>query len=152
MNVVEIFKQEISDVEGIEIVMGRPLRNTDPTGSIGVFPLDWTPDIESMEMLGPRPAEPTLQVYQISIQTFVKNTSQEEGILHHAILSKMVRAMLYRGESLRVRLPQLSESTFGSTERLHQWGVRQQRFITNEIDQSFVFMSAVDTWIKTETL
>lgn len=136
-------------------VFKRPLRETDPQQSIGVFAAQWNPDEESYELLGgptPRASEPTLQTYLIAVQAFVKDFQEERGLARHSIMSKLVRSMLYRDNALRVGLASLSVEMNGSVERTQRWGIRIQRFLSNEIDGDFLYLSTLEFWLETETV
>ncbi len=128
----------------------RPLRPEDPATSIGIFVMDWVPG--ELEMAGRSNPDPTLSTYLFGIHAFVKHGDREDGMIKHALLSKMVRSMLYRQESLRVRLSQLSETSLGVRERSQRWGVRQQRFMANEIEGSFLYLSTLEFWVETESI
>lgn len=142
------------DPAGDVQVFRRPLRDTDPNQSIGVFGALWTPNPESLEMKGiaaPGPQEPSLQRYSIAVQAFVKDMDEENGLAVHSVLSKMILAMLYRDAPLRVGLAGLSTTLFGATERTKRWGVTTQRFLNNELDSEWLYLSTVECWLETET-
>lgn len=153
-NVVEILANKYLMIEGLEYVLKRPLRPTDPDMCLGVFPLDWTPG--EFEIGGAVnfniPVDPVTSTYQYAIQAFIKHADEEEGILKHTILSKIVRAMLYRDTALRVALAALNETSLGMKERTQRWGVGAQRFIQNDIQGKFVFLSTMDFWVETEVV
>lgn len=153
-NVVELLASKFLTIEGLEYVLKRPLRPTDPDMCLGVFPLDWVPG--EFEIGGAVniniPVDPVTSTYLYAIQAFVKHGDEEEGILKHTILSKIVRAMLYRDTGLRVALAALNETSLGMKERTQRWGVRTQRFIQNEISGQFVFLSTMDFWLETEVV
>lgn len=151
-NVVVTLAQEFKGAaaDGIDTVLMRPLKPTDPDVSLGVFAMDWIPG--EYEMAGKVNIDPTLSTYHFGIHAFVKHGNREEGLLKHALLTKMVRLMLYRRESLRVRLSQLNEASFGVVERAQKWGIRQQRFMANELEGSFLFVSTTEFWLETETV
>lgn len=132
---------------GVPAIFARPLRHTDPYVCIGVVATEWVPD--ELEIGG---TEPTLSTYTIHIQAFAKHTDEQVGSLTHSLLTKSVRAMLYRDPALRVALGSLNESSLGITERAQRWGVRQQRYASNEIDGQFVFLSTTDFWLQTESV
>lgn len=134
-------------------VFGRPLRSSDPNQCVGIFGSQWLPDDESYEMLGGPEGrhEPTLQSYLITIQAFVKDMDEERGLATHGVLSKMVRSMLYRDNPLRVALLSLNVQMNGSTERVTRMGIRQQRYFSNEIQGSWLYLSNLEFWIETET-
>lgn len=134
-------------VDGLRgVVLKRPLRKIDPGPSVGIFAVDWRP--ESYDIGKPDPA---IHSYLFGIQALVKNGDEEIGRLEHGLLSKMVRVMLYRDDSLRVRLSGLTDTTLGVTERTLRWGVRQQRYIANEIQGTFLYLSTTEVWLETES-
>lgn len=135
-------------------VYRRPLRDSDPNQSIGVFAAQWQPQQDSLEMRGGPQfvQEPTLQRYSISVQAFVKDMDEERGLFGHSVLSKMVRSMLYRDDPLRVGLSMLSVTMRGSTERARRWGITTQRFVSNELSGSWLYLSTLEFWLETETV
>lgn len=152
-NVVSLMKARAKLLDKDIEVFGRPLRSSDPNQCIGILAAQWLPDEESYEMLGGPQGrhEPTLQSYLITVQALVRDTDEERGLATHAVLSKMIRSMLYRDEPLRVALLSLNVQMNGSTERLQRFGVRQQRFFSNEISGSWLYLSNLEFWIETET-
>lgn len=134
-------------------VFRRPLRDSDPLQSVGVFGTLWVPNEESMEIIGrpePGPSEPTLQRYSIAIQAFIKDADEERGLATHSVLSKMILAMLYRDQPLRVGLSALTASVLGVSERAKRWGVTTQRFLNNELNAEWLYLSTVECWLETE--
>ena len=150
-NVVALLKVALAGIDPDVSVFGRPLRPSDPAQSIGVFGQLWDPDEESIEMAGAFPGEPTLQRYQLSIQSLVKHGDEEVGQAIHSILSNRVRGVLYRNQALRVALGNLSAVDSGVIESMRRWGVSVQRYLSNEIDQEWVYLSTLEFWIETET-
>lgn len=141
------------DTDVGERVLRRPLRQTDPTQSVGVFATQWAPDSESFEigMGGPLGFhEPTLAQYFIAVQSFVTDFDEERGLATSSILSTLVRTMLFRNDSLRVALRSLSVVMEGSTEKTRRYEVRAQRFNNNEIDGNFLYLSTLEFWLETE--
>jgi hypothetical protein len=144
-NVVEELKVSLEELEGVDVVLRRPLKPTDPNGSAGVFAGTWTPQ----EMvIGQH--DPAVTRYSVVIQTFVKHGNEEEGVVLHSQLAKRVRVMLYRDPELRVRLGTLSTDEDGVRERLQRWGVTTQRYLSNEIQNNFLFLAVTELWIETE--
>jgi len=131
-------------------VFRRPLRNTDPRQSVGVFASQWVPDQESFEMGRGPFHEPTLGSYLISIQTFVLDFDEERGLATSSVLSTLVRTMLHRNAALGVALRSLSVVLEGSTEMTRRFSVRTQRFHSNEIDGDFLYVSTLEFWLETE--
>lgn len=130
------------------VVRKRPLRNTDPTKSVGIFPTDWLPDETSFEF---KSLQPTVQTYLIKIQAFCKDTNEEKGIATHSVMSKVIRSMLYNDEPLNVGLNALSVTMDGTIERIQRRGIRRQRYISNEIDGTFLYLSTLEVFLETET-
>lgn len=138
-------------------VVARPLRETDPDQSIGVWGTLWEPRQDSYEFQGgaldPRSAqEPTLQVYSITVQAMIKSADVELGLMTHSVLSKKVRGMLYYDRPLRVGFSALASQMFGVTEKLTRWGIRSQRYNSSEVLGDWIFVSSLDLWIETETV
>jgi hypothetical protein len=152
-NVVSLIKARTKLLDGDLHVYGRPLRNSDPIQSVGITAAQWLPDEESYEMRGGPEGrhEPTLQSYLVTVQALIKDGDEERGLDTHAVLSKMIRSMLYRDEPLRVALLSLSVQMGGSTERATRFGIRQQRFFSNEISGSWLYLSNLEFWLETET-
>ena len=153
-NAVDAMAARFEDIDPELFVIKRPLRESDPIQSIGVFGVQWMPDEDSFEMKGLPAAihEPTLANYIITVQMMVKDADEERGAGAHATLSKIVRTMLYRDEALRVALRQLSSTVAGSTERTGRFGVRTQRYLSNELSGSWLYLSTIEFWLETETI
>lgn len=156
-NAVKVVSErfKLLDPAGDVQVFRRPLEVSDPVQSIGVFPTLWTPTQDSVEMRGsssPGPQEPTIQRYTLTIQAFVKDADEERGLSAHSVLSKYILAMLYRDEPLRLGLAQLSYSMLGVTEKTRRWGISTQRFVNNELDAEWLYLSTVECWLETETI
>lgn len=130
-------------------VFRRPLRPSDPRVSISTFPTSWEPDM--LEMTGSmRP--PTLSTYHYALQLLVKHTDEEEGMTLHSLISKLMLAMLYGDTTTKVALTELVEVSLGITERTQRYGVQSQRYVNNEIDGIFVFLSTTELWVQTESV
>lgn len=156
-NIVEIIaaRADLLDDEPAPnrlVVLKRPLRNSDPVQSIGVFGTQWTFDPESFEWHGGPggPSEPTIQRYTLGIQAFVKDMDEERGLYTHSVLTKMIRSMLYHDDPLRVALSALSVLMDGSTESTKRWGISQTRYLSNEISGEWLYLSTTDFWLETE--
>ena len=153
-NVVQLVKTRAQLIDSDLYVTGRPLRESDPVQSVGVFGMQWVPD-ENYYAMGSTSlgrSEPSLQTYLITIQGFVKDADEERGLDVHAILSKKLRSMLYRDDPLRVGLLALSVVMNGSTERAKRYGVRSQRYVSNELSGTWLYLSTLEFWLETETI
>lgn len=153
-NAVLLIKQRAQVLDSDLFVVGRPLRETDNIQSIGVFGNQWNPDEDSFEMRGVPSGrhEPTISSYLITVQAFVKDMDEERGLATHSVLSKMVRSMLYRDNTLRVGLLALSVVMNGSTERTKRFGVLRQNYVSNELRGSWLYLSTLEYWLETETV
>jgi hypothetical protein len=130
-------------------VYKRPLRTSDPTQSVGVFPSMKRPDNTSIEMAS---VEPTLKRYSVILQTVVQDSDEAACISVHSILSNRLWRMLYRDSALAAGLTALAVSADNSIERLQRRGVELQRYLSNEIQGTFVQTSWIECWFETETV
>ena len=153
-NVVELVTARTRLLDTDLWVTNRLLREPDPNNSVGVFAAQWLPEENSYEMVAAPVGrhEPTLQQYIITVQAFVKDMDEERGLATHSVLSKMIRSMLYRDDPLRVALGSLSVTTDSSIERTQRWGIRQQRYFSNELSGSWLYLSTLEFWLETETV
>lgn len=152
-NIIQEIKTQVQLLDVDLFVISRPLRNSDPSQSVGVTASMWTPDSESLEMKGIPlgQQEPTLQRYITNIQAFIKNMDEEAGISEHATLSNMLRRMLYSDSTLRVQLGSLVWTDGVKTERAQRWGILNQRFVSNEISGEWLYLSNLEFWLETQT-
>lgn len=148
-NIVKLVADRVPSIDSELSVFRRPLRSSDPNQSVGVFPAMWVPNENSQEIGRTNPGEPTIQTYHVTIQAFVKDGDEVTGLERHSALSYMVRSMLYRDPMLRVGFPALAFTYQGVTERVRLWGVRGQRFISNEVTGSWLYLSTLDVWAET---
>lgn len=148
-NIIKLLADNSQTLDADLAVFRRPLRSSDPNQAIGVFPAMWQPVEGSQEMGRVNPGEPTMQTYSVGMQSFVKDGDEIVGLMRHSALSHMVRTMLYRTPAVRVGLPQLSYTTGGVTERVMRWGVRNQRFLSNEVTGSWLYLSTLEVWAET---
>jgi hypothetical protein len=153
-NIISLMADRFRTLDEDLSVFSRRLRTTDPNESIGLFAQQWLPTENSYEMRGPFPSssEPTLNRYMIVIEGFVKDGSEEKGLARHAVLAKLIRGMLYRDTTLGISLRALSVNLFDSIERTQRYGILTQRYISSEVTGSFLYLSALDFWLETETV
>lgn len=145
--VVDVLADELALATGAGKVMRRLLRDTDPDQSIGVIAADWVPQEMVIGQF-----DPAVATYLFSIQAFVKHAHEEEGRASHTNFAQTIRLMLYRNAGLRTRLAALSETADGMVERVQRWGVRQQRYASNEVEGQFLYLSTTEFWVETETV
>lgn len=131
-------------------VFKRPLRPTDATQSVGVFPLNFAPFDDSIEI---QSLQPTINRYAIVIQSFAKDFVEEDGIVVHSILSARLRSMFYRDPALHAGLTALQVTMNNSLERMQRRGITVQRFLSNEGQGGlFQYTAWLETWLETETV
>lgn len=150
-NVVTALAIVLPGIDSDLTLVRRPLRPSDPNYSISVYATLWQPDDSSFEIGHSSPGEPTLSTYQIGIQTLVKDGDTERGLAISSILAKRIRSVLYKNEPLRVALGSLSVQDGPYKESMRRWGARSQRFMSNDIEGTFVTISVLDLWIETES-
>lgn len=151
-NAVNLIAAQAQALDPDLFVVRRPLKESDNLQSVGVYGFQWIPDETSYEMRGLGPREPTLQRYLITVQAFVKDMDEERGLAVHSVLSKMVRSMLYRNNTLRVALNALSVVMDGSTENTTGFGISRQNYVSNELSGSWLYLSTLEFWLETETI
>jgi hypothetical protein len=149
-NVVYCLTQVLPGIDPDATVYNRPLRPTDPNYGLGVYATLWQPDENSYEIGHSVPGEATLTTYQIGVQTLIKDSDTERALAIGSIFTKRVRSVIYRNAPLRVALGSLSVADGTSVERMQRWGIRNQRFMSNDIEGKFVFISVLDLWMETE--
>lgn len=128
----------------------RQLRPSDPNPCIGVFPTLWIGDDDSLEM-GHNPVwEPTLQKYAISVQAMNKDSDKDVALARHSTIANLVRRTLYRSNPMRVMLASLSANDGVVQESFRKFTLGTQRYLSNDINGQFVFLSVLDLIIETE--
>lgn len=150
-NAVLVIAEHLKTLDADLFVTKRPLRKTDPNQSVGVYATYWSPNEDSYESRGiPSAHEPTLNNYIIGIEAYIKDGDEERGLSAHSVLSSSIRAMLYRDPELLVALRSLIAVTAQSKERLQRFGIRTQRYSSNELQGSFLYLSVLEIWLETE--
>lgn len=148
VNVLQVLDDRISVNMGDFTVVQRPLRPMDPAMCIGVYSVDWRPNDDPEIGHG---IESTTSQYNYRIQLLVKHTTEVEGRIIYAKKSKILRAILYRDDTLKVQLTGLSETTLGRKERVQRFGIGRQQYLNNEFGGQFVYLSTTDFWVEVES-
>jgi hypothetical protein len=128
-------------------IYDRSLRATDSAMSVGLRLGNYIYDSQSA-VIGQQ--EPALGSYSLTVQNMVKHTDEEIGRKVHYIQCALVRAVLYRSNSLRLRLLGADEELMGSTERVKRFGVKRQDFLSNQVSGSFMYLCATEMYVETE--
>lgn len=135
-------------------VIKRPLRPTDPNNSLGISANIFTPREDSFELIGQTRYGPTLSNYILTIQTFVKHTNEAEALEAGSLLASAIRYGLLFDPSVRVALSQLSytDGTGAHTERFMRALIQGQRFLSNEINGTYLNLTNTELLIETEIM
>lgn len=149
-NFVNTLSPVLDAIDSDLLILKRPLRPTDPNLSVGVYGTMWTPNEESLEMGHVAPSEATLNMYQVGVQTLVKHGDAQELLNINSVLVYRIRTVLYRNQPLRVLLGSLKVEDGAFKESLRRWGIRNTRYMSNDIEGTFVTTSVLDLWIETE--
>ena len=151
-NIINIMETRFNQLWPDTKTFQRPLAKEDNSETIGIYPSLWTPNLESMEISGVSPGEPTLSDYLIMVQCFIKDSDRERGAAKHSVMAKRLRNMLYRDTLLRLAFQGIAITDFGVTESLKKWGCHLQRYFSNEISAgTWVYLSTLEYYIETET-
>lgn len=149
-NFVNVLTEVLPSIDEDLTALSRPLRPTDPHMSIGIYATLWQPVEDSYEIGHVAPGEATLNSYQVGVQTLIKDGDSQQGLNISSILSYRIRTVLYRNQPLRLALGTLRVEDGTFRESLRRWGVRSQRYMSNDLEGSFVTVSVLDLWIETE--
>lgn len=151
-NIAILLETRVKLLDADLFVIKRPLRNSDPNQSVGVFASLWSPNDDSHEFLGQVHAvRPTVQRYACTVQAFVKDMDEERGLNTHSTLSGAIRTMLYNDEPLRIALGSLQSNLNGVIEQAQRWGITQQRYFSNELSGEWLYLSVLEFWLETES-
>lgn len=149
-NAVHVIHSRIlSAVDADLALFKRPLRTSDSTQSVGIFPLNKNDDLLSKEMPN---REPTIKKYRIVIQTIVQDTDEEACISVHTILSQRLERMLYNDSPLLVGLTALSVAVDNTVESYVKHDITLTRYLSNEISGTFIQTSWIEIELTTQTL
>ncbi len=151
-NIVNLIKVRLPVAVDVDLtILRRALRPSDPNQSVGIYPNVWGPELESFEMSPNMKNIPTMQDYRVFVQSFVKHTDEEEAISTHSVLAQRIRSMLYADNLLQLAFADLVYTSSGKTERAMRWGPQAQRFMSNEVQGSFLQSSITEFWLQTVT-
>lgn len=133
-------------------VFKRPLRTSDPSQSLGIFPSLKAPDAGSIETQGVDLRVPTIARYNVILQAMAKSTNEEEAISIHSIFANRLYRMVLTDIPLHTGLTALSVVANNTQERMQKRGVQVQRYLSNEVQGSFVQTNWIEFWFETETV
>ena len=149
MNVVDEVAVSLEEYLDDEVViLKRPLRPSDPYRSVGIFPTTNDVVAGSLEIGGN--GEPTLQQYMYRIQNLCRHADEVLGRRQYAVDTKIIKTILYRDPALRLRLAALNDVSLGFQERFQKFTVGTQRYINNELNGQFMYLSVTEFSVETE--
>lgn len=147
-NAIQLLTTRIGLMDTDLFVAKRPLRNTDPAQSVGVYGDQWVPNEDSYEIGG---VEPTLGTYLLGIQSLASHTDEVIGLATHSTMTKKIRSMLYRDAPLRVALQRLSVvDEYGVTEATQRFGIRGTQYRANDLQGQWLYLSTIVFFLETE--
>ncbi|WGH21923.1 hypothetical protein SEA_TROGGLEHUMPER_39 [Rhodococcus phage Trogglehumper] len=136
--------------DGVRIYR-RPLNGHDEGDSIGIIPVMWNPDPDSVETGRDTGATvATFQRYPFDIQTLVTDPDEIEGIKAHSYFAALVKQTLQFSEILNADLKGMSANLNGSIEVVNGWGVENQTYFSEGSGSFFSFMSRTSFYVDTE--
>lgn len=148
VNVVDVVVTALDTrLDDAVVVIKRPLRLADPYRAVGVFPTVNDPLQESSEIGG---WEPTLQRYSFRIQCLVRHSDEVLGRRLYAIDTKIIKAILYRDTNLKAQLAALQDESIGSRETFKKFIVGSQRYLNNDLNGQFTYLSVTEFHVETE--
>jgi hypothetical protein len=135
-------------------VFKRPLRTSDSTQTVGLFPSLKVPEQASWEIGGGADTrgESTIKRYTVIAQSYVMDSDEERAISTHSILANRLWRMWHWDNPLHVALTALQVVANNTTERFQRRGATSTRYLSNEIQGSFLQTSWIEFWFDTETV
>lgn len=132
----------------------RSLKTSDPSQVVGLFPSLKVPNEQSWEIGGGADSrgESTIKRYTVIAQSYVKDTKEENAISVHSILANRLWRMWHWDYPLHVGLTALQVVANNTTERFQRRGATSTRYLSNEIQGSFLQTSWIEFWFETETV
>lgn len=147
-NILDALQIRLGLLNEVTICHKRALNYSDANGACGISVEEWQP--LEYEIGSKWNFEPTLAQYSFNIQHLVKNAVQIDGEVAHRTAARSIRLMLVRDDTTAVALRALVDTSL-RTERTQRYFVAGQRYASNLIDGSFVYLSATEFVVQTET-
>ncbi len=126
----------------------RPVRPEDPSRTVGIVAEDWEPSPNAYET---GRDEPLLGQYVLTIWAFVKHLNEEEGIQEHGVLARNIRRMLAGDTTLLGTLRAEVDDYGTGTEYVQRIRLVNQKFLSNEVNGTHMYLSVSRLMIETES-
>lgn len=152
-DIINTIKTYASLLPGVTTVVKRGLNPTDENGTMGITANVRIPDELEMGRDGFNffGGEPSLSTWQFTIGHFVKHESEEEAERIHTEVANSLWRMLYQDQAFVVALRGLVDTSGAQTERVQRHWIAAQRLASNEIEGTFVRMSATELNVQIQT-
>lgn len=149
-NVIDLVTLRIQPAIDADLqVWKRMLRPSDGPQAVAVFPSTKLPISISKEIRG---VESTLKTYNIIIQSMVQDTDEAACISVHSILANRLWRLWLRDSPLHAGLTALSVTVDNTIERFQRRDITLQRYLSNEVQGTFVQTAWIECWFETETV
>ena len=144
--VLPVLAEEISDaIPEIDAIIFRDVELDDPSTSLGIKVSTW----DGGEFcIGAR--YPDFADYNYSLELIVRGAPRSAVVIRHAQLTKKLRAMLYQRPALYLRLPLLTDTSFGITEKFSRLTIGKQTYESGATGNAFIAVSNTTLTIRTE--
>lgn len=151
-NIVNLLAVVAPSIDQDCSVVKRPMQISDADQTIAITAIDWAPEINTTEISGWSPGEPTVQIYKIVIQGLIEDMDEAAGLARNSAFAKLLRDMLYKNKVLRIALQKLEvkDQAGQVIERTLSWKVHSQKLANNEVNGSFMYLSTLELWFKTQ--
>lgn len=151
-NIVKLLGEAMALVDEDCVIVKRPVQTTDQDQTIAIVAYDWQPDLNSKEIAGVHPGEPTVQIYKLAIQGLIADMDEEAGLMRHSAMAKLIRDILYKNQPIRIALSKLEVLDLQGRwlEKALSWNIDNQQFQNNDANGSFLFLSTLELSFKTQ--
>lgn len=149
-NVIELITLRVPAAIDADLqVWKRPLRPTDGPQAVAIFPSTKVPVLQSKEIRG---VESTLKTYNFIVQSMVQDTDEANCISVHSILANRLWSLWLSDSPLHAGLTVLSVTANNRIERFQRRDITLQRYLSNEVQGTFVQTAWIECWFETETV
>lgn len=145
--VIQELAEVASDIDGIDHVLLRPIRPTDPTGSFGFAGSEWAPRGDRMQ-IGHN--APPIGRYEIEVHILVRHSDEVLGRIELTNLANTFRQIVFSDASLHLNLGTHLYQLGNYKERFQRLGIDRIRYLSNEVTGTFLHLALIDLWVDTE--
>lgn len=148
-NIIDLLRTTLQARMPEHRVLGRSLKLTDPSQSIGIYADMRVPELESHE-IGQEPE--SLARWTFGVQNMIQSADEMLGKNSFAAYANIIRVLLYRDPVLHATIPTLTQNLLGYSETVRRWGVGRQQFAANVVgnSQTWAFVAQTEVWVQTQ--